>query len=200
MESTPASGRAEEAGAEPVVFARGEDLDAWLAGHHGARSALWLKIAKKGSGVRSVTAAEVVDIVLCYGWIDGQRRSLDETYYLQRISPRRRGSLWSQVNVRKVQALTAAGRMREPGLAEVRAAQADGRWAAAYPSQAEATVPDDLAAALAANSRARRCFERLGRTDRYLVHLQLYTARTPALRAGRLARAVAKLASKDATG
>ncbi|MDQ0798049.1 YdeI family protein [Streptomyces sp. B1I3] len=197
MVGTPASGPAGETGAEPRAFARAEELESWLGIHHGVRSDLWLKLAKKGSGIESVTAAEVIDIALCHGWIDGQRKSLDEAYYLQRISPRRRGSQWSQVNVRKVEALTAAGRMREPGLAEVRAAQADGRWAAAYPSQKEATVPGDLAAALAAGSRAAQRFEQLGRTDRYLVILQLVRARTPELRAARLARVVAKLESGE---
>ncbi|MFI1417250.1 YdeI family protein [Streptomyces sp. NPDC020731] len=200
MAGTPTSGPAGEAGTEPLVFACAEDLESWLEGQHGVRPDLWLKLAKKSSGIESVTAAEVVDVALCYGWIDGRRESFDAVYYLQRISPRRRGSDWSQVNVRKIEALTAAGRMREPGLAEVRAAQADGRWAAAYPSQKEATVPDDLAAALAPGSRAARRFEQLGRTDRYLVILQLLRARTPELRATRLARAVAKLESEQGTG
>ncbi|MFD5139983.1 YdeI family protein [Streptomyces sp. NPDC058378] len=163
--------------------------------HHGERTELWLRIAKKSSGIRSVTASEVLDAALCSGWIDGQRRSLDEECYLQRISPRRPGSPWSLVNVRKAEALTAAGRMREPGLAEVRAAREDGRWEAAYPSQKEATVPEDLAAALAAAPRAAERFERLGRTDRYLLILQLLKARTPDVRAARLDRLVTKLAA-----
>ncbi|MEV0024530.1 YdeI/OmpD-associated family protein [Streptomyces atroolivaceus] len=169
----------------------------WLEEHHGASSGLWLRIAKKSSGIESVTASEVVDTALCYGWIDGQRKSSDETYYLQRISPRRPGSAWSLVNVRKVEALTAAGRMREPGLAAVRAAREDGRWETAYPSQKEATVPADLSAALAAEPRAAERFERLGRTDRYLVILQLLRARTPELRASRLERLVTKLVSGE---
>ncbi|MFJ8884754.1 YdeI family protein [Streptomyces sp. NPDC102402] len=184
-------------GAEPLVFERTEGLETWLDGHHASASSLWLKVAKKGSGVETVTASEIIDIALCYGWIDGQRKSLDETYYLQRISPRRPGSPWSLVNVRKVEALTAAGRMREPGLAEVRAAREDGRWETAYPSQKEATVPADLAAALAAAPPAAARFERLGRTDRYLVILQLLKARTPGLRAARLERVVAKLVSGE---
>ncbi|WST34879.1 YdeI/OmpD-associated family protein [Streptomyces sp. NBC_01166] len=172
-------------------------LEAWLEEHHGERTELWLKIAKKSSGITSVTASEVLDAALCSGWIDGRRKSLDETYYLQRISPRRPGSPWSLVNVRKVEALTAADRMREPGLAEVRAAREDGRWETAYPSQKEATVPADLAAALAGAPRAAERFERLGRTDRYLVILQLLKARTPGLRATRLERLVTKLVSGE---
>ncbi|CAM5649659.1 YdeI/OmpD-associated family protein [Streptomyces atroolivaceus] len=184
-------------GAEPLFFERAEGLARWLEEHHGASSGLWLRIAKKSSGIESVTASEVVDTALCYGWIDGQRKSSDETYYLQRISPRRPGSAWSLVNVRKVEALTAAGRMREPGLAAVRAAREDGRWETAYPSQKEATVPADLSAALAAEPRAAERFERLGRTDRYLVILQLLRARTPELRASRLERLVTKLVSGE---
>ncbi|MFD9504227.1 YdeI family protein [Streptomyces sp. NPDC060035] len=189
-----------EPGAEPQFFERVAELRAWLERHHGVRSDLWVKLAKKSTGIASVTAAEVIDTVLCYGWIDGQRKSLDGEYYLQRISRRRKGGHWSQVNVRKVEALTAAGLMREPGLAEVRAAQEDGRWAAAYPSQKEATVPADLAAALTAGSRAAQRFEELGRTDRYLVILELLKARTPELRAARLARAITKLESGGTVG
>lgn len=169
----------------------------WLKDHHGKSSSLWLSIAKKDSGVESVSASEVIDSALCYGWIDGQRKSLDATYYLQRISPRRPGSPWSLVNVRKVEALTAAGRMREPGLAEVRAAKEDGRWETACPSQKEATVPADLAAAPAAGPRAAELFERLGRTDPYLMILQHLKARTPGLRAARLERLVTTLGADE---
>lgn len=175
-------------------FEHGDALEAWLEEHHADSSGLWLKLAKRKSGVPSVTAAEVVDIVLCFGWIDGQRRSCDEVYYLQRITPRRRRSLWSQVNVDKVAALAAAGRMRAAGLAEVEAARADGRWDAAYPSQSRAAVPADLAAALEADEAARGFYEALGKSDRYLVILRLVTAPTPEVRAARLGRAVTAMA------
>ncbi|MGW1230411.1 YdeI/OmpD-associated family protein [Streptomyces sp. NPDC002530] len=170
-------------------------LEAWLEEHHDSRDGLWLKIAKRGSGVASVTASEVIDTALCFGWIDGQRKSLDAVYYLQRITPRRRRSPWSLINVEKVATLTAEGRMRAAGLAEVEAARADGRWAAAYPSQSRATVPDDLTAALAADEAARAFFEGLSRSDRYLVLLRLTTATTPEVRAARLEKAVASLAA-----
>ncbi|MGW1818994.1 YdeI/OmpD-associated family protein [Streptomyces sp. NPDC002125] len=192
--------KTDDGGGEPVLFERAELLDAWLERYHAERTGLWLKIAKKGSGIASVTAAEVVDVALCHGWIDGQRRSLDEVYYLQRISPRRRTSSWSLVNVRKVEALTAAGRMREPGLAQVHAAQEDGRWASAYESQREATVPEDLAAALAGNRVAAERFAQLGRRERYLVLLQLMTARTGKVRAARLARMTRKLEAGEPIG
>jgi uncharacterized protein YdeI (YjbR/CyaY-like superfamily) len=152
-----------------------------------------VKVAKKSSGLPSVTAAEVNDVALCHGWITGRRKSLDATHYLQRITPRRPGSLWSMVNVRRVAELTAAGRMRPAGLAEVAAAKADGRWAAAYESQRDATVPDDLAAALARNPRAKATFEGLGKTDRYLAMLPVLRARTPRSRAAQLAAVVDRL-------
>ncbi|MFC5216261.1 YdeI/OmpD-associated family protein [Streptomyces coerulescens] len=162
----------------PLAFESAAALDAWLAGHPAPHPGLWIKVAKKGSGVPSVTAAEVNDVALCHGWITGQRKGLDATSYLQRITPRRPGSLWSMVNVRRVAELTAEGRMRPSGLAEVAAAKADGRWAGAYESQAVAEVPAELAAALAENPLAAAAFERLGRTERYQVMLGLLRART----------------------
>ncbi|MEU1556215.1 YdeI/OmpD-associated family protein [Streptomyces scabiei] len=179
---------------EALAFPDAGHLDAWLTAHPapGTRR-LWVKVAKKGSGIRSVGAGEVNDVALCHGWITGVRRRLDEAYFLQRITPRRPGGDWSLVNVRRVAELTAAGRMRAGGLAEVAAARADGRWAAAYASQKEATVPDDLAAALAGRPAARDAFARLGRTDRYLIVLTLLRARTPRTRETRLRSALAAL-------
>ena len=132
-------------------------------------------------------------MALCWGWIDGQRKGLDDVSFLQRYCRRRPRSSWSQVNVAKVEALTAAGRMRPPGLAEVAAAQADGRWAAAYASQRTAEVPPDLAAALAANPRAAAAFEGLGRSERYQVILALLKTQTERGRTRALARAIERL-------
>lgn len=157
---------------------------------------MWLKIAKKSSGIASLTDDEAVDVGLCYGWISGQRRSLDQRHYLQKYVPRRPRSRWSMVNVRKVEQLTGAGRMRPSGVAEVEAAKADGRWDAAYASQAEATVPDDLAAALRGAPPADRAFEALSRTERYAVILDVVTARTDRTRAARISRAVADLQTR----
>lgn len=185
------------AATEALAFPDAAHLDAWLTAHPAPRTGdLWVRIAKKGSGIRSVTAGEVNDVALCHGWITGIRRRLDETYFLQRITPRRPGGDWSTVNVRRVAELTAAGRMRTGGLAEVAAARADGRWAAAYASQKEATVPDDLAAALAENPAARDAFDRLGRTDRYLLVLTLLKARTPRTRETRLRSVLAALGTE----
>ncbi|MHA5051810.1 YdeI/OmpD-associated family protein [Streptomyces sp. SD15] len=184
------------AGVDDAEFRAFEDaaqLDAWLAAHPGLRSGVWVEIAKKGSGRTSVTAGEVNDVALCHGWITGHRRGLDASYFLQRITPRRPGSLWSMVNVRRVEELAAAGRMRPAGLAEVNAAKVDGRWEAAYESQKNATVPDDLAAALERSPRAKRFFEQLGRTDRYMAMVGLLRARSAESRAARLRNVVARL-------
>ncbi|WP_055613996.1 YdeI/OmpD-associated family protein [Streptomyces phaeochromogenes] len=182
-------------GVEIRTFTDVADLEAWMSANIGLRGGIWLKIAKKGSGLPSVTIGEALDVALCHGWIDGQRRGLDDSYYLQKYTPRRPGSLWSMVNVRKVEALTAAGRMRPPGLAAVAAAKADGRWEAAYESQRNAKVPDDLVAALDRSPRAKAFFEGLGRTDQFLAFLGLLTARTPEVRAARLEKVVAGLES-----
>jgi uncharacterized protein YdeI (YjbR/CyaY-like superfamily) len=173
----------------------GAEWERWLADHHRLEAGVWLKIAKKGSGLASVTNAEALDVALCYGWINGQRKPLDGDWYLQRYTPRRPQSTWSKVNVEKAEALIAAGRMREPGMAEIAAAEADGRWEAAYEPARSATVPPDLAAALERDEAARRRYQALGRSDRYLVILRLMTARTPETRAARLRRMVATLAA-----
>ncbi|MEU9838398.1 YdeI/OmpD-associated family protein [Actinomadura sp. NPDC048032] len=174
-------------------FADAAEWEAWLAEHHESGDGAWLKIAKKGSDAASVTITQALEIALCYGWIDSHRRTHDERFYLQRYSRRRKGGSWSRKNVERVEALTAAGRMRPPGLAEVAAAQADGRWAAAYTAQHDATVPPDLAAALATCPQAAARFEALDKTSRYLMILPLLKARTPAGRATRLNRALSEL-------
>ncbi|MGW6918901.1 YdeI/OmpD-associated family protein [Kitasatospora sp. NPDC054939] len=185
-------------GVEIIAFPDAEAFEEWLAGNHARREGVWVKVAKKKSGIPTVTDDELVDIGLCWGWISGQRRSLDEQYYLQKYVPRRPRSLWSQVNVDKVAALTGAGRMREPGLAEVRRAQEDGRWAAAYESQKNAAVPPDLAAELARRPGAAQAFEALDRTGRYQLILPLLQALTPEARQSRLARALRTLTGGQA--
>jgi len=182
-------------GVEIISFSDAETFESWLAEHHPRREGVWIKVAKKKSGIPTVTDDELVDIGLCYGWISGQRRSLDEQYYLQKYVPRRPRSLWSQVNVEKVAMLAAAERMREPGWAEVRKAQADGRWTAAYESQKTAAVPPDLAAMLDADPDARKAFESLDRTGRYQLILPLLQALTPKTRQARLDRALRTLTS-----
>ena len=180
-------------GIEVIAFPDAAAWESWLAAHHTRAEGVWLKMAKKRSGVASVTDDEVVDIGLCWGWISGQRRSLDATYYLQKYVPRRPKSLWSKVNVEKVELLSAAGRMREPGMAEVCAAQADGRWDAAYASQKRATVPAEVIAALADNTPARDAFDALDKTAQYLLYLPVLQARTGKTRAARVEKLVSLL-------
>jgi uncharacterized protein YdeI (YjbR/CyaY-like superfamily) len=167
--------------------------ESWLAAHHEDDGGVWLRIAKKGSADPSITIVQALEVALCYGWIDSHRKALDEHAYLQRYSRRRRSSPWSRVNVERVEALTAAGRMRPPGLAEVEAARADGRWDGAYTAQRNATVPPDLAAALAADTAAAAGFAALDRTGRYLVILPLLKARSAAGREARLRKAITGL-------
>lgn len=176
------------------------EWEAWLADHHPQSGGVWLLIAKKGSKKQSVTITDALDVALCYGWIDSQRKSYDADHYLQRYSPRRAGSPWSQLNVERVQALTDAGRMRPPGLAEVAAAKADGRWAVAYESQRSAVVPAELATALEQNEQARAAFEQLDKTARYAVFLPVLKATTPAIRAVRVKKAIAELEAPDTDG
>jgi uncharacterized protein YdeI (YjbR/CyaY-like superfamily) len=176
-----------------IAFRDAAEFEGWLDEHVGLQVGVWLKLARKGSGVPSLTADEAVDVGLCYGWISGRRRTYDETYYLQQYVPRRPRSRWSQVNVAKVEELIAAGRMRPSGLEEVESAKADGRWAAAYESQRNAKAPPDLSAALAASPRAARAFDALRKSERYAVILELVTARTASTRAAKLRRAMAAL-------
>jgi uncharacterized protein YdeI (YjbR/CyaY-like superfamily) len=170
--------------------------ETWLAAHHNVQPEAWLRIAKRHSGQVSVTVAEALEVALCYGWIDGQRKAHDDLSFLQRYSRRRQGSSWSKANVANVEALVATGRMQAAGLAEVKAAQADRRWQGAYESQRTAAVPADLAAAFAGDARANAAFERLGRSARYAGILPLLKARTAETRARTLARAIERLAAQ----
>lgn len=168
-------------------------FEAWLADEHERSDGIWLCFAKKGSGIASVTYAEAVDLALCYGWIDGQAKSLDESRYLQRFTPRRARSKWSKINCDKVERLVREGRMKPRGLAEVERAKADGRWDAAYDSPKTATVPDDLAAALAQSPQAEARFATLDSTNRYAMLYGLQDAKRPETRARRIAKYVAML-------
>jgi len=171
----------------------GAAWESWLTPTHASAAQAWLRIGKKGSGLPLIGIADALDGALCWGWIDGQRRGFDEASFLQRYCPRRPRSAWSQVNVRRVEQLIAAGRMRPPGLAQIDAARADGRWAAAYEPQRTAEPPPDLVAALAANPAAQVAFDALSRTERYLIIMNLAKARTPDSRARVLATAIGRL-------
>ncbi|WP_260685864.1 YdeI/OmpD-associated family protein [Rhizobium laguerreae] len=151
--------------------------ESWLCRHHAASTGAWLKIGKKNAKRTLITIDEALDVALCYGWIDSQRKGFDANSYLQRYSPRRTKSPWSKLNVDRVATLAEAGRMRPAGLAEVAAAKADGRWAAAYAPQRDASLPDDLLAALAENAAAGAAFARLDKTGQYAIVLPLLKAR-----------------------
>jgi uncharacterized protein YdeI (YjbR/CyaY-like superfamily) len=176
------------------AFASAAEFAAWLDAEHGRAPGLYVQIAKKSAGVPSVTAAEAVEVALCFGWIDGRTNRVDDDWFTVRYTPRRARSVWSQKNVATVARLVADGRMRPAGLAAVEAAQADGRWHRAYAGPATVTVPDDLAAALAADPGAEAFFAGLDKTNRYSVLWRVHTAPTPQTRAKRIAACVQMLA------
>jgi uncharacterized protein YdeI (YjbR/CyaY-like superfamily) len=175
-----------------LTFASPKDWERWLEANHDA-GGVWIKMAKKGSGIASVTHAEALEIALCFGWIDGQRKGLDDQFFLQRFTPRRPRSNWSRINREKAELLIAAGRMRPSGLAEVERARADGRWEAAYEPQSTARVPDDLQRELDARPDVERFFASLDSRNRYAILYRLQDAKRPETRARRLAEFVAML-------
>ncbi len=166
------------------------DFERWLRKHHAKATCIWVKYAKKKSGIPSVDWNQAVDVALCYGWIDGQSKSLDETYAIQRFTPRGSRSKWSKLNRERVARLTKAGLMQPAGLAEVERAKADGRWDSAYDSPATAKVPDDLAKALAKSANAKKFFNSLSSTNRYAILYRLQEAKKPETRVRRLAKFV----------
>ncbi|WP_020521804.1 YdeI/OmpD-associated family protein [Catelliglobosispora koreensis] len=173
---------------EVLTFQDAAQWEAWLASHHHEPGGAWIKIGKKGSTKKLIGIADAGDVALCYGWIDSIRKSYDADCFVQKYSPRRPKGSWSKVNVDRAEALIAAGRMREPGFAEIEAAKADGRWDTAYVSQKESTVPPEVAAALAANGQAGQAFAKLGKTEQYLLILPWLKARTPKTRATQLTK------------
>lgn len=173
----------------PIVeCACADDWERWLQDHHADVPGVWLKLAKRGSPVATVTHAQALELAICFGWIDGQLRPLDESFYLRRFTPRGPRSRWSQVNRSAAERLMAEGRMRAAGAAQVRAAQADGRWAAAYEPQRQATIPDDLQRALEAEPAAQEFFATLTGSRRYAFLYRLHHVKSPDARARRIAR------------
>jgi uncharacterized protein YdeI (YjbR/CyaY-like superfamily) len=172
-------------------------FEAWLRANHAREPEIWLRIYKKGAGKATVTSAQALDVVLCWGWIDGIRKGFDDESFLQRYTPRRARSIWSQVNRDHVRRLTAAGRMTPAGQKQIDAARADGRWDAAYaPMRAtsEASLPDDLRAAIKANPSARRMVKTLNRANLFALAFRTNNMKTPAGRARKIAALVAMLA------
>ena len=173
-----------------MAFLSQTKFRAWLDKNYAKAPEMWLKFAKKDSGIKTVSYQEAVEVALCYGWIDGLVRRLDDDYYIQRFTPRRPKSKWSKINRDKVEELIKAGKMTPAGLAEIERAKADGRWDAAYDSPSTIEVPDDLRRALARNAKARRFFEKLNKSNRYAVLYQIHDAKRPETRARRIEKFV----------
>ncbi|MBK9779228.1 MAG: YdeI/OmpD-associated family protein [Anaerolineales bacterium] len=169
----------------------------WLAKNHDKSAGLWLKIAKKATGIPTVTYLEALDVALCYGWIDGQKGSFDEQYFLQKFTPRRPKSIWSKINVEKVAGLIASGEMKPSGLKAVEAAKQDGRWAAAYSSQKNIVVPADFQSALNKNKKAKAFFETLTSAKRYSFLFRIETAKKAETREKRIRQFVEMLANGE---
>lgn len=179
------------------LFADPGEFEAWQDENHDSSDGLWLKIAKKDAAARSVTYAEALELALCFGWIDSQKRGFDEEYFLQRFTPRRPRGRWSQINRKKAEALIAAERMRPSGLAEVETAKADGRWEAAYEGQKSAKVPPDLQRELDANPTAAEFFASLDSANRYAILYRLDEAKKPETRVRRLRKFLAMLERRE---
>jgi uncharacterized protein YdeI (YjbR/CyaY-like superfamily) len=177
-----------------LLFASQLAWEEWLHENHTQQEGVWLQIAKKGSGIASVTYAEALECALCYGWIDGQKRSYDAMFFLQRFTPRRAKSIWSKVNTEKVTQLIAAGKMQPAGLKAIEAARQDGRWDAAYDSQSRSAVPEDFQAELDKNPQARDFFATLNNVNRYAIYFRLQNAKKPETRQARIQQFIAMLA------
>ena len=192
----PAVKAAAPASADPMLFRNAKAFESWLRKNHAKSDGLWLKIAKRGADEPSVTYPEAVEIALCWGWIDGQKKGLDEQHFLQRFTPRRARSIWSKRNREFATALIEAGRMQPAGLAEVERAKADGRWEAAYDGMATSEVPEDLAAALEA-AGLTDAFAELSRQNRYAILHRVQTAKKAETRERRIAKYVGMLAASE---
>lgn len=179
------------------LFKRPADWAAWLAKNHARSPGLWLQLAKKASGVQSITYPEALEAALCWGWIDGQKKSCDEKTWLQKFTPRGPRSLWSRINREKAQALIAAGQMQPAGLAVIDRAQQNGQWDAAYAGQRTSSVPADLKAALDANPKAKAFFAALNSANRYAILFRLQTAKKAETRARRLEQFVRMLENHE---
>jgi len=178
-------------------FATPKALETWLSKHHAKAPELWLKVHKKDSGLRSVTCAEALDVMLCWGWIDGLRKGFDETSFLQRYSPRKAKSIWSQINRENIARLTKAGRMTPHGQKQVDAAKADGRWGAAYASirsTSQAPIPADLRKAIRANAKANKTFATLGKMNLFALAFRTNKMKAAAGRQKKIDALVAMLA------
>ena len=182
----------------PIMsFETQQNWEAWLKEHHADSKGLWLKIAKKDTGIPSVSYAQALESALCYGWIDGQKASFDDTYWLQKFTPRGPKSMWSQVNCDKVTVLMASGRMQPAGIRQVELARADGRWEAAYEPQSKITIPEDFQRELDNNQEAKEFFSTLNSVNRYAILFRIQTAKKPETRSARIQKFIEMLAKNE---
>ncbi len=177
-----------------LAFRSAADFEAWLESEHATSAGIWLKVGKQTAPEQSVSYAEALEVALCFGWIDGQKRGFDADYWLQRFTPRTPGSKWSKINTEKADALLAAGRMRPAGQLQAENAKADGRWDAAYAGQRTSTAPDDLRAALDANPAAAEFFTTISSVNRYAIIYRVGSVKRPETRARKIAQYVQMLA------
>ena len=191
---TPAVPKGIDSSPEPLRFATQRAFDTWLRRNQASSDGTWLLIAKAGAEERTLTYAQAVEVALCHGWIDGQKKALDAQHWLQRFTPRRARSLWSKANRAKAEALIQSGRMQPGGMAEIERAKADGRWDSAYDGPRTAEVPPDLQAALDARPEARAFFSQLDGANRYAVLWRVQTAKKPETRSRRIETLVEMLA------
>lgn len=182
----------------PILqFERQKDWVVWLEKNHATSTGVWLKLARKASGIQSVTYDEALEVALCYGWIDGQRKSHDETSFLQRFTPRGPKSIWSKINTEKAQRLIESGRMKPAGLKAIESAKQDGRWDAAYAPQSKAAVPDDLQVELDRSAKAKAFFATLDSRNRYAILHRIHTAKKAETRAKRIEQFIRMLENKE---
>jgi len=185
-------------GALPILlFTNPPAFEAWLKDHQSSEKGVLVKIAKKGSGTTSITYDQAVESALCYGWIDSQASSLDQSFYLQKFSPRKPKSKWSKLNTEKAEELIASGRMQPSGYHQVELAKADGRWQAAYDPQSQITIPKDFQAALEENQAAREFFSTLNSLNRYAILYRLQDAKKPETRSARIKKFIGMLENHE---
>lgn len=180
-----------------LTFASQSKFADWLAKNHDKSDGIWMKLAKKDSGIATVTYIEAIDIALCYGWIDGQKNSFDEKYFLQKFTPRRPKSIWSKINVEKVERLIKSGQMKPAGLKAIEAAKADGRWAQAYDSTKNMSVPEDFQKALDKNKKAKAFFATLNRVNQYAILFRIQNAKKTETRERRIKQFVEMLEKNE---
>lgn len=178
---------------EIVEFKTQKEWEHWISKEHDKKLGVWIKMAKKGKGVTTITYSEALDVALCYGWIDGIMRRVDDVYVIQRFSPRGKRSIWSKINVGKVETLIKAGKMQPSGMVQVEAAKADGRWMNAYGGQASMEVPADFKDALGRHKKAAEFFNTLSNSNRYSILFQIHHAKRPETRARRIQKFIQML-------